>query len=152
MCSSLSTGDALVGNQYNLFWHISREAIEDAISHLAEMSTVAPLRTGDFYIKRSPRIGQEAPAGASVGILDDKALMTAWASLVATFDDKPRLSTFLKTCRKEWQQNGEDVSLTIYTKNEIQANWIREKLLPEIKSILASKLAFPTMTVIIATE
>ena len=141
---------ASLGNRYDQFWYLSREAIEEAIDHLVEMSAIAPLRTGDFYLKRT--ITSEPRENTSLKLLDDTALMSAWASLVATFKDKPRLSMLLKTCRKEWGRNDDDVFLTFYTKNEIQANWIREKLLPEIKNILTTKLSIPSLIIKVENE
>lgn len=142
------------GNRYGRFMVVKGDLILKAIEHLVVMSADAPLRTGSIYVDwyKQYSSGQNAACEKGESVEMDDAFLDEWGKMLASYSDKPRLHSFFQTCKKELNRNGENLTLTLYTRNEAQANWMRENIVPDIKHHFSSAMAIPSFAVRIETE
>jgi len=98
-----------------------------------------PAKTG-----ASLSISSIAEEGASTKVEDDRnggdempsdeAVKAAWEKLPAMYPDRPRLSGTLSTSKISIAENEGYKSLTFYVINQVQQQWIQERLLRELES------------------
>ena len=121
----------------------------EAIKHLVAMSSNGPLRTGSVYVdwlkaRQEKKESSDSIPNDGECITMDDTFLSAWSGLIKRYSDQPRLSRQLDKCRKDLRKEANGaLSLTIFMDTDGQTNWIREKKLQEMQSILTDKLATP---------
>jgi hypothetical protein len=136
----------LEGGQYLRFRTITGGEVLDAIKHLVSMSSEGPLRTGNVYVdwlnaRKENETSSESIQGDGELITMDDAFLSAWSDLIKNYSDQYRFARQLDQCRKELRHDADGVfALTLYVGNDMQANWIRDKKLPEMEAFLTSEL------------